>query len=377
MIPFVDLKPQHQQIKKQLLEAWEEIIDCTGFVGGPWLEKFETGFATLCDAQECVGVSSGTDALEVALRALGVKPGDEVIIPANTFVATAEAVLLVGASPILVDCRQGTWNIDPDRVREAVTSRTVGVIGVHLYGQPCDMDSLRAITGDFDLWLLEDSAQAHLATYKGQPCGSLGDAAAFSFYPGKNLGATGEGGAITTNDPSLATRMRELRNHGSSVKYIHKELGNNSRLSSVIAAGLAIKLDYIAEWTNCRRQNAALYMDLLADVPGLMLPRVETFADPVWHLFVVHLDNPKEAQAQLQAKGISTGLHYPVPLHLQEVFADRYAGRNLFPNTEHNASHCLSLPMYAELTAEQITQVCTELKKYLSSTKRATREKIS
>jgi len=368
MIPFVDLKPQHKQIKKQLLEAWEGIIDCTGFVGGPWLEKLETGFASLCDARECIGVSSGTDALEVAIRALGVSPGDEIILPANTFVATAEAVLLAGAVPVLVDCKHGTWNIDPDSVKEALTDRTVGVIGVHLYGQPCDMDSLRTITADSDLWLLEDSAQAHLATYKGAPCGSLGDASAFSFYPGKNLGATGEGGAVTTNDATLATRMRELRNHGSSVKYIHKTLGNNSRLSSVIAAGLAIKLDYIADWTNSRRKNAALYMDLLADTPGLVLPTVEDFANPVWHLFVVHLDNPKEAQAYLQANGVASGFHYPIPLHLQELFAERYGVRGQFPNAEYNASHCLSLPMYAELSAEQINQVCATLKKYLSQT---------
>jgi len=366
MIPFVDLKPQHRQIKERLLTAWEEIIDCTGFVGGPWVDRLEAGFAELCDTTECIAVSSGTDALEVALRGLGVEPGDEVILPANTFVATAEAVMLVGAIPVLVDCKWGTWNIDPESVRAAITDRTAGIIGVHLYGQPCDMDALKEIAQERNLWVLEDSAQAHLATYKGSPCGSLGDAAAFSFYPGKNLGATGEGGAVTTNSTELANIIQQVRNHGSSEKYVHNVLGNNSRLSSVLAAGLAIKLDYIADWTKQRCDNAATYLEHLSDVPGLTLPVVEEWANPVWHLFVVHLTDPKDAQTFLKENGVATGLHYPTPLHLQEVLADSYGSLGQFPNAEYNASHCLSLPMYAELTQEQIVKVCDELKRYIS-----------
>ena len=368
MIPFVDLKPQHRQIKERLLAAWEEIIDCTGFVGGPWVDRFETEFAELCGATECVSVSSGTDALEVALRALGVESGDEVILPANTFVATAEAVMLVGAVPVLVDCKWGTWNIDPDGVQAAITDRTVGIIGVHLYGQPCDMDALKEIAEARNLWVLEDSAQAHLATYKGAPCGSLGDAAAFSFYPGKNLGATGEGGAVTTSSPELNSLMRQIRNHGSSQKYVHNILGNNSRLASVQAAALAIKLEHISEWTQQRCRNATIYLEQLADVPGLVLPVVEDWANPVWHLFVVHVDNPKDAQEYLRENGVSSGFHYPTPLHLQEVLSDRYGIEGQFPAAEYNASRCLSLPMYAELSEDQILKVCQVLKNYLSQT---------
>jgi dTDP-4-amino-4,6-dideoxygalactose transaminase len=365
MIPFVDLKPQHKQIKKQLLEAWEEILDCTGFVGGPWVDKLESRFGEMCGGVHCTTVSSGTDALEVALRALGVKPGDEVILPANTFIATAEAVLLIGAVPVLVDCKRGTWNIDPHRVEEAITGRTAGIIGVHLYGQPCDVDALNSLAEKHSLWVLEDSAQAHFATYKGRVCGSLANAAAFSFYPGKNLGATGEGGAITTTSDKVAQLTKGIRNHGSTKKYVHDVLGNNSRMSSVIAAALAIKLKYILEWTEQRRKNAALYTKLLTGTPGVELPVVEGWASPVWHLFVIHLDNPAEAHEYLKENGVASGFHYPLPLHLQNVFKEQYGAKGEFPNAEYNASHCLSLPMYAELSEEQIEKVCNVLKQYL------------
>jgi len=365
MIPFVDLKPQHRQIKEKLLEAWEEIIDCTGFVGGPWVDRLETQFAAMSGVDQCVAVSSGTDALEVALRAFNVRPGDEVIVPANTFVATAEAVMLVGAVPVLVDCKEGTWNINPLEVERLITTKTVGIIGVHLYGQPCDIDGLKNIASRHHLWVLEDSAQAHFATYKGKMCGSLADAAAFSFYPGKNLGATGEGGAVTTNISAFATHMRQLRNHGSAQKYVHDTLGNNSRMSSVIAASLALKLDHILQWTEQRRNNAKLYMNHLYGTPGVALPVVEEWAHPVWHLFVIHVEDRQGLQDFLKENGVSTGFHYPVPLHLQGVFENRRYTRGEFPNAEYNADHCLSLPMYAELSSSDIERVCELVKGYM------------
>jgi len=365
MIPFVDLKPQHKQIKEKLLEAWEDIVDNTGFVGGPWVNRLETQFAAMSGVQECVSVSSGTDALEVALRAFNVRPGDEIIVPANTFVATAEAVMLVGAVPVLVDCKEGTWNIDPVQVQRSVTNRTVGIIGVHLYGQPCDMDGLKDIASRHRLWVLEDSAQAHFASYKGKMCGSLGDAAAFSFYPGKNLGATGEGGAVTTNSTPLAERMGYIRNHGSSQKYVHDVLGNNSRMSSVIAASLAIKLDHILEWTEQRRTNAKLYMKHLYGTQGVTLPVVEEWAHPVWHLFVIHVEDRQGLQDFLKENGVATGFHYPVPLHLQRVFDNSGYTQGQFPNAEYNAKHCLSLPMYAELSSNDIEEVCDLIKRYM------------
>ena len=370
MIPFVDLKPQHKQIKEKLLKAWEEIIDCTGFVGGPWVNGFETQFASMLGADHCVSVSSGTDALEVALRALNVKSGDEVILPANTFVATAEAVMLVGATPVLVDCTYGTWNIDASLIEEKISNKTVGIIGVHLYGQPCDMDRLKEISSRHDLWLLEDSAQSHFAMYKEKMCGSLGTAAAFSFYPGKNLGATGEGGAVTTSDESLANRIHQIKNHGSSDKYVHEILGNNSRMSSMIAAALSIKLEYILEWTEDRRNNAKTYIKLLSNIEGIELPVVEEWANPVWHLFVIHTKRRDELHSFLKKNGVSTGFHYPVPLHMQKVFEHSGYVEGQFPNAEYNANYCLSLPMYAELSCDDIKHVCALIKEFVNNDKK-------
>jgi len=365
MIPFLDLKTQHQNLKEEILQAWSDILEDGWFVGGPWVEKFETEFAEMCDVKHCVSVSSGTSALIVALRSLGVQPGDEVILPANTFVATAESVVLAGAKPVLVDCQPGTWNIDVDAVKGAITSRTVGVIGVHLYGQPFDVKSLKKITEENNLWLLEDAAQAHFATLDGEVCGSLADIAAFSFYPGKNLGSTGEGGAVLTNNADLFKRAKKIRAHGSEKKYYHELMGANYRLPAIMAAGLQIKLKHILDWTESRRRNANLYLELLKDTKGIKLPEILDGANPVWHLFVIHVQDSIKLAEILKTKGIATGFHYPIPVHLQPSFDFLGHERGDFPNAEYNSKHCLSLPMFPELTEEQIKYVCTELKNAL------------
>ena len=364
-VPFVDLNPQHQQIKTRILKDWEEILDTTAFVGGKWVADFERGFAKLCDTHECAAVDSGTDALEVALRAFKVKPHDEIIVPANTFYATIEAILLVGAKPVLVDCEYGTWNIDTTAIEKAISKKTVGIIGVHLYGNPCDMNAICAIAKKNRLWVLEDSAQAHLATYQGKKCGSLGDAAAFSFYPGKNLGSTGEGGAITTNQNSFIKTVHQIRNHGCKEKYVHEILGKNSKMPTVIAAALSIKLDYIEEWTEMRRKNAALYIERLKDIEGIVLPTTKEGNNPVWHLFVIHVEDRDTMHSFLKVHGIGTGFHYPVPVHLQKYFSKKHKLGD-FPVAEYNATHGLSLPMYAELTEEQIDYVCGYVKECLT-----------
>lgn len=362
MIPFLDLKTQHQKLKEEILEAWGGILETGWFVGGPWVEKFETEFAKMCQVDHCVSVSSGTSALIVALNALNIQPNDEVIMPANTFVATAEAVVLAGGTPVLVDCQWGTWNIDSDAVKRAITPRTAGIIGVHLYGQPCDIDSLKEITKMNDLWLLEDAAQSHFATYKNKLCGSLGDIAAFSFYPGKNLGSAGEGGAVVTNNTKLIKRAKKIREHGSEKKYYHELMGSNYRMPAVMAASLQIKLKYILEWTKSRRKNADLYLELLKDIKNIEIPSISDWANPVWHLFVLHVENSQEIANSLKDKGIATGFHYPIPIHLQPSFQFLGYKKGDFPNTEYNAEHCLSLPMFPELKETEIRYICEELK---------------
>lgn len=361
-VPFLDLRAQHAPLKAEILALWSEILDTAGFVGGPHVSGLEAEFAAACDSAHGLAVSNGTEALVVALAGLGVRPGDEVILPANTFFATAEAVALVGATPRLVDCLDGTWNLDPDAAAAAVNDRTVGIIGVHLYGQPCDADAIAAVAERHGLWWMEDSAQGHLATYKGRKTGSLGKVAGFSFYPGKNLGATGEGGAVTTSDPDLARKMRLFRDHGSEVKYHHEIMGTNARLSSVLAAALRVKLRHLPDWTAARRRNAAAYAERLAGVPGLRLPVVPDWADPVWHLYVVHVANREQVASKLNAAGIGTGYHYPVPLHLTPAMAHLGIARGAFPNAEFNAANCLSLPMFAELTLDQIDHVAATLR---------------
>jgi dTDP-4-amino-4,6-dideoxygalactose transaminase len=323
------------------------------YILGPELKAFETEFAEYCGAPHCVGVGSGLEALHLVLRAWGLGPGDEVIVPSNTFIATWLAVSYAGAKPIPVEPREDTYNLDPERIEAAITPNTRAIIAVHLYGQPADMDAIVQIARRHGLKVLEDAAQAHGARYKGRPIGSLADAAAFSFYPGKNLGAFGDGGAVTTEDAGLAERLRALRNYGSALKYHHPIQGFNSRLDELQAALLRIKLRKLDEW-NARRRRVAdwYYRTLPRALPGSVLPTVPEWAEPAWHLFVVRSRERDALQARLTAQGIGTLIHYPVPPHLQEAYRDLGYRSGSFPIAERLAHEVLSLPISPHLSEE-------------------------
>jgi dTDP-4-amino-4,6-dideoxygalactose transaminase len=366
-VPFLDLAAQHAPLKQEILALWEEILTTGHFIGGEHVVGLEAELAAANGARHCVVLSNGTEALCLSLRALGIGPGDQVIVPANTFIATAEAVSLVGATPRFVDCLRGTWNIDPSQIEPAITDRTRAVIGVHLYGQPFDVDSCQEICERNGLFLMEDNAQALLATYKGRPTGVLTRVSAGSFYPGKNLGACGEGGFVLTKDTSIDALIRRLRDHGQASKYHHEVLGTNARLASVQAAALRVKLPRLPAWVEARRARATRYLQRLGSIPGIELPAVPDFAEPVWHLFVVHVGDRDTILLDLRAAGVDAALHYPIPCHLQPAYAALGYRRGVFPNAEHNASHCLSLPMFPELTDRQVDFVCDTLVSAVSS----------
>lgn len=360
-IPFVDLKAQYEPLKADVLDRWKHIVETTNFISGHWVEQFEHGFAGLHGVNHCVAVANGTDAIALALRALNVQVGDEVILPTNTFIATAEAVSNVGAKPVLVDCNDYS-NIDTSQIESALTSRTVGVIGVHLYGNPADFDEISLFAQRHGLWTLEDAAQGHLAKYKGRAVGSLSDIATFSFYPGKNLGAPGEGGAITTNSPELAEHIHKLRNHGQSERYLSDIVGGNSRMSELVASVLELKLAHIENWTAQRRKNAGRYYEMLRDCQTIDLIPVQNDRESCYHLFVVHVDKRDSVRQALADLGVSTGLHYPVPIHLQNAYSHLGYKQGTFPNSEDRATRMISLPMYAELKEQEIDYVCAALR---------------
>lgn len=371
-VPFLDLGAQHRPLRNEVLAAWEEVYDSTRFVGSRQVKAFESSFAEAHDTAHCVAVSSGTDALYLGLLGLGVGPGDEVVVPANTFIATAEAVSHTGANPRFVDCDPATKNIDVGQAIAVLEDPKVkGVIGVHLYGQPCDLDPLLEAADRRHCWVMEDAAQAHFARYKDRSVGSIGRLAGFSFYPGKNLGAPGEGGAILTNDSGLAEAMVELRDHGQTEKYHSSRIGFNSRMHEIVGATLNVKLPHLARWTEQRRAVADRYRQLLSDGDGIQLPVDAEWAYSVYHLFVVHVPSRDRVMELMQAAGVGVGLHYPVPVHLQQAYA--YMGHSMgdFPMAEESASSLLSLPMYAELTDEQIVYVAETLR---SVVERATDE---
>ena len=364
VIPFVDLKAQYHSIKNEIDTAIMSVLENTSFILGKSVKDFEEQFARKHDVKYCYGVSSGTDGNHMVLWALGVKSGDEVIIPANTFIATAWGATLCGANPVFVDCEEDSYNIDPERVEEKITKRTKAIVAVHLYGQAADMDKLREIAKRHNIFLVEDCAQAHNAEYKQKKVGSLSHAASFSFYPGKNLGAYGEGGAVTTNDQSLAEKFKMMRDHGSDKKYHHEVYGHNYRMEGIQGAVLGVKLRYLDKWTDARRKNAALYNEMLKDVPEVITPREMSYAKHVYHLYVIRAKKRDELQKFLNERNISTGLHYPIPLHYQKVFAHLNYKKGDFPITEKLANEILSLPMYPELTEEQITYVCESIKSF-------------
>jgi len=354
-IPLVDLKAQYATIRSEVDVAIQGVLNETCFILGPPLDAFERAFATFCGAKHCIGVANGTDALHLILRALGIGPGDEVILPAFTFIATALGVTCAGATPVLVDVCRDDGLIDPDKIRAAITPRTKAILPVHLYGRCADMDLINATAAEQGLLVVEDAAQAHGATYKGKLAGSLGHAAGFSFYPGKNLGAYGDGGAITTNDDALADRLRLLRNWGSKRKYHHEEPGLNSRLDTLQAAILHVKLKHLPEWNAQRRRHAARYDRALAGRKELTKPVDRNGCTPVYHIYVLRTSQREALLQKLLSSGIQAGIHYPFPIH--RLGAYKHLATPGLQQSEAWAAECISLPMYAELTDEQIDYV--------------------
>jgi len=355
-IQFVDLVAQYQQIKPEVDAAMAKVCSRGDFILGEDVKLFEQEFAAFCKVPHCVAVANGTEALKLALLACGVGPGDEVITCTHTFIATVFAIHQAGAKPVLVDCDPQTYTIDIAQVERAITPRTKAIIPVHLYGQPADMDPILAVARKHKLYVIEDACQAHGAEYKVRRCGSMGDIAAFSFYPGKNLGAYGDGGAVTTTRADLAERVSLLRNHGQKVKYEHIVKGFNSRLDTLQAVVLRIKLRHLEQWNEARRRAAAKYDRLLAGT-RLVTPKVAPYAKPVFHLYVVQVPDRKKQQAAFDAANISHGIHYPIPVHLQPAFAELGYKLGSFPVTEALVSKIISLPMFPELTDSQIERV--------------------
>jgi len=355
-VPFLDLGAAYVELRTEIDAAVHRVLSSGWYVLGAEVASFERAFADYVGTRHCVAVGSGLDALHLALRAGGVGPGDEVLVPANTFIATWLAVTYAGAVPVPVEPDERTYNIDPARVEAALTPRTKAVIPVHLYGQPADMDPILEVARSRGLFVLEDAAQAHGARYKGRRVGSLGDAAGFSFYPVKNLGALGDGGAVTTDDDALADRIRLLRNYGSRVKYVHEARGFNTRLDEVQAAILRVKLARLDEWNSRRRRIAARYLSELGG-RGLVLPSVPSWAEPVWHLFVVRSPVRDALQRRLRDLGVETLIHYPTPPHLQEAYRDLGLGQGSLPVSEAIHRSALSLPIGPHLGDAEISEV--------------------
>ncbi|NHC08158.1 DegT/DnrJ/EryC1/StrS family aminotransferase [Azonexus fungiphilus] len=358
-VPFLDLSLSHRKVENELNDAFARVLNSNTFIMGCELEAFESEFSEYSEARYCIGVGNGLEALHLILLAYGIGAGSEVIVPSNTFIATWLAVSQAGAMPVPVEPVESTHNIDPERIEAAITTRTRAIIAVHLYGQPADMDSINAIAKKHGLIVIEDAAQAHGARYKGRRVGSLGDAAATSFYPGKNLGCLGDGGAVLTSDPVLADKVRKLRNYGSSIKYHHDVLGYNSRLDELQAAILRVKLKRLDDWNECRRKTAVLYTDKLRGA-GYVLPTVPDFATPVWHLYVVRMEQREQTQAFLASQGIGTIVHYPTPPHLQPCYADQKWEDQ--PISQTLAAEVLSLPMYPGISEEAVDYVVDALR---------------
>jgi dTDP-4-amino-4,6-dideoxygalactose transaminase len=352
-VPLVDLYAQYLTIKEDVDAAIARTIANSSFIGGEDLREFEAEFAKYCDTRACVGVGNGTDALYLALRGLGIGPGDEVITVAHTFIATAEAISQAGARPVFVDIQEDTMLMDPDALESAITPKTRAIIPVHLYGQPCDMDRIMAVAKHHGLKVIEDSAQAHGARWRGQRVGTFGDVACFSFFPGKNLGGYGDGGAVLSRDEALIHKIRMLANHGRTKKYVHEIEGVNSRLDGLNAAILRVKLRHLDKWNAARQRHATRYAEILRN-SGVRLPAVNPNAESVWHLFVVRVRDRDRLQAKLQQRGISAGVHYPVPLHQQPAYQHLGIPAGALPVTERVAPDVISLPMYPELTPDQI-----------------------
>jgi dTDP-4-amino-4,6-dideoxygalactose transaminase len=363
-VPFTDLRSEHKSLRRELLAIWEQMVETASFVGGPALEAFEAAFAEYCETTHTIGVANGTDALMLAFKALGIGAGDEIVLPVNSFVATAEAIVHTGATPVFVDVLPNTYNIDPALIERRLTPRTKAIVAVHLYGQPADMDAILEIGKRFGLRVVEDAAQAHGARYHGRRAGSIGDVGCFSFYPAKNLGACGDGGAVVTNDGAIAEQLRKLRDHGGIKKYQHDIVGHNSRLDSIQAAALRLKLEHLDDANKLRRQHAAKYDQLISTIDGVVAPYEPEGIHGVYHLYVIRLEqgNRNELQSYLAQNGVQTGIHYPKTIHSTPAFArfrDSYCRIG-----ESHAEQILSLPMFPGLQEEQLEYVASLLSDY-------------
>lgn len=361
-VPFLDLSAAYAELRTDIDAACARVLTSGRYVLGPEVEAFEDEFARYCGTAHCVTVGSGCDALELALRALGVGAGDEVIVPANTFIATWLAVSATGARVVAVEPEERTSTMDAERLEALITTRTRAIVPVHLYGHPADLDAIRAVAARHGVHVVEDAAQAHGARYAGRRVGADSTAAAFSFYPGKNLGALGDGGAVVTSDPGVAERVRKLRNYGSLIKYHHELRGTNSRLDEVQAAMLRVKLRGLESWNARRAAVADRYLSELAGLPGLTLPSVAPWSDPVWHLFVVRSTDRERLRRRLQEAGVETLIHYPVPPHLCAAYSDHKQGTGGFPLTEALAREVLSLPMGPHMSEVQVDAVVSAVR---------------
>lgn len=362
-VPFADLRAQYLSIREEIDAAIADVIARSAFIRGPQVEAFEAAFANEIGANHCVSCGNGTDALYIAMTALGLKPGDEVIVPAMSWISTSETVTQAGGRPVFCDIDAKTYTISPEAIEALISERTVGIIPVHLYGQPADMDPIMEIAGRRGLWIIEDCAQAHLAQYRGQTVGTFGAAATFSFYPGKNLGAMGDAGAIVTNDSALAERMAMFARHGGLTKGDHQIEGINSRLDGLQAAILSVKLPYLEGWTNARQRLAMTYSDAMADSP-LTLPRVEQGRDSVWHLYVIQTERRDTLAKHLKARGIATSINYPRALPFLPCYADLEHPGDAFPNARRLADHGLALPLFAEMKECQQRHVISALAEF-------------
>jgi dTDP-4-amino-4,6-dideoxygalactose transaminase len=360
-IPLVDLKAQHMEIADEVTRGMARVIEDTAFILGPQVREFEEAFARFCGVPHCVGVANGTDAIELSVRALGLGAGDEVIVPANTFIASALGVVRAGARPVIVDCDEYQL-IDPAKIEASIGNRTRAVLPVHLFGQMADMETIQEIAEARGLAVIEDGAQSQGAKRNGRPSGAFGVAAATSFYPGKNIGAYGDAGAVVTRSEEIAARLRKLRNWGSEKKYHHPEIGFNSRLDTLQAVVLSAKLKRLDAWNEARRQAAARYDRLLAGIDQIEIPKTLPGNEHVWHLYVVRVPNRDEVLAKLNAAGIGAGIHYPVPLHLHGALSDLGYRQGDFPEAERAADEILSLPMYPQITEEQQGRVAEALR---------------
>ncbi len=365
-VPFLDLKAQYLSIREEIAGGLQQVLDNTAFAGGPFVAQFEKEFASFCQTDFAIGLGSGTDALWAAILGLGIGQGDEVITTPNTFIATAEAISFSGAKPVFVDIDEKTYNMNSGLLEDAITPRTKAIIPVHLYGHTADMDPILKIAKNRGLYVIEDACQAHGAEYKSRPAGSIGDAGCFSFYPGKNLGADGEAGAVVTNNAQLNEKMQMFRDHGQAKKYYHSMIGWNARMDGFQGAVLSVKLKYLNQWNESRRKNARLYNELLANIDGVVLPTEADYAKHIYHLYVIRTQNRDAFMAALAENEVFCGIHYPVPLHLQDAYSSLGYKKGDFPVAEKCCEQLVSLPMFPELTPEQIGYVVEKIKNFVN-----------